>query len=369
MRSCPNCSTQGRKVGIATVTALVRPGRVQVGEEAWSFCAMAGCPVVYYSATGATISQDDVEVRIGTKVNDPPHTVCYCFDHTEESIREEIDRTGVSTAFASIKAEVEAGNCACETKNPKGTCCLGDVRRVEQSRLPDASSASVGEPADDCCAVTAPPSSERRSRGLLAAGGSLLAATVASACCWLPLLLLAVGVSSAGVASAFESARPWLLGVASILLAAAFYLVYFRGRRCAPGESCATSAVAPRRSQRAMLWMSALLVAVMALFPNWIGVFLRSEEAGPVVAGQETVRVEIEGMHCEACTTAVTKELAKVEGVVGVHVDYEEARAAVAFKPPMRPEPTELIRAVERAGYRAHIKVPGHPEDDGTTTR
>ena len=68
--TCPNCSTPGHNVGIATLTALVRPGRLPVGEEAWSFCAVAGCPIVYYSATGETISQNDVDVRIGTKVAD-----------------------------------------------------------------------------------------------------------------------------------------------------------------------------------------------------------------------------------------------------------------------------------------------------------
>ena len=155
-RTCPTCSKPGHTVGTVTLEALVRPGRLPASEASWAFCATSGCPVAYFSATGATVDQEDVDVRIGTKVADPPHTVCYCFDHTEESIREEIERTGASTAFASIKAQIEAGNCACETKNPKGTCCLGDVRRVEAAALESWSIASSDEPAVHWYAVPGP---------------------------------------------------------------------------------------------------------------------------------------------------------------------------------------------------------------------
>ena len=63
--------------------------------------------------------------------------VCYCFGHTPETIRHELASTGRSSASKTVTAEVTSGHCACEVKNPKGTCCLGDVSRVERSaRLP-----------------------------------------------------------------------------------------------------------------------------------------------------------------------------------------------------------------------------------------
>ena len=40
--------------------------------------------------------------------------------------------TGRSTIAERIAAEVKAGNCACEVKNPSGKCCLGDVTRTVQ---------------------------------------------------------------------------------------------------------------------------------------------------------------------------------------------------------------------------------------------
>jgi hypothetical protein len=34
-----------------------------------------------------------------------------------------------------ITQEVKAGRCACEVKNPAGSCCLGDVARVLQAAV------------------------------------------------------------------------------------------------------------------------------------------------------------------------------------------------------------------------------------------
>ena len=56
--------------------------------------------------------------------------VCYCFGHSVESITEEINRTGGSTVVSSIKSMIKEKKCDCAALNPKGTCCLADVRRV-----------------------------------------------------------------------------------------------------------------------------------------------------------------------------------------------------------------------------------------------
>ena len=47
--------------------------------------------------------------------------VCYCFGYTANDIREDVlKNNGESTIMAKIKAEKQAGNCQCETKNPRG---------------------------------------------------------------------------------------------------------------------------------------------------------------------------------------------------------------------------------------------------------
>jgi hypothetical protein len=72
---------------------------------------------------------------VGLKERDARRTVCYCFGHTVESIREEIETTGRSTVAAAITAKVNATECSCEILNPKGTCCLGDVNKAVKEAL------------------------------------------------------------------------------------------------------------------------------------------------------------------------------------------------------------------------------------------
>ena len=83
-----------------------------------------------------TIDKFELRVPVNFKENNYKGPICYCFDHTVASIRAEIQSTGRSTATEMITKEVKAGRCACEVKNPAGTCCLGDVIRVMQSFAP-----------------------------------------------------------------------------------------------------------------------------------------------------------------------------------------------------------------------------------------
>lgn len=134
---CPDCDENGQAVSETTVRHLVREeltGRMN-GKDLL-FCKTPGCPVVYYSPDGGpSFRKGDIRVRVGLKETEDPVWVCYCFDISERQIREEIERTGKSTASQRIRKEVNAGTCECEIKNPSGRCCLGDVRAVEKGLL------------------------------------------------------------------------------------------------------------------------------------------------------------------------------------------------------------------------------------------
>ncbi len=117
---------------------LLRPGLIpRIGETQYYFCEAATCPVVYFPYdTGATAFQKpDLSVRVGLKETGDPVPICYCFGITRKEIWDEIDETGASTITNRIKAEVRAGNCACEVKNPSGKCCLGNITRTVKDSL------------------------------------------------------------------------------------------------------------------------------------------------------------------------------------------------------------------------------------------
>lgn len=106
-------------------------------------------------------------------------------------------------------------------------------------------------------------------------------AILSSACCWLPLLLLAFGLSAGGVAGFFEAVRPFFLAAAVIFLGVGFYFAYFWGGRnpaCKPGEACEAPNPKIQRFRgfnRVVLWIAAVLVIVFALFPYYSAALLR----------------------------------------------------------------------------------------------
>ena len=133
---CSQCGEKGSSVTLATVGAMVKieVEAVRLSAGAYKLCHNLSCPVVYF-APEITIEKTDLRVPVNFKEKDYEGPVCYCFNHTVASIRGEIHSKRRSTAQAMITKEVKAGRCACEVKNPAGTCCLGDVTRVVRNVL------------------------------------------------------------------------------------------------------------------------------------------------------------------------------------------------------------------------------------------
>jgi len=120
--------TKGKPAELLTVKALLTETALQrLNNVAHRFCPDPSCGVVYFDAEGATYGKDDLRVPVWQKEPFGDRTVCYCFGVSEESIRAEIQTTGRSEATERVRAHIAAGRCACEVRNPRGACCLGDV--------------------------------------------------------------------------------------------------------------------------------------------------------------------------------------------------------------------------------------------------
>lgn len=63
----------------------------------------------------------------------------------------------------------------------------------------------------------------------------------------------------------------------------------------------------------------------------------------------EQVILNVEGMSCSHCVTAVTKAVSALEGVSKVEVSLEEKTAKVEFKAPATIE--AMKAAIEEQGY------------------
>lgn len=125
---CPRCGQPGQPVGLRTLKHQVKPEHLKAVEESsFCICRTPSCQVVYYSHGGAILTKTDVRFRVGFKETADPVQLCYCFGFTEAMVVEEIRTTGKCDIPLRIAAEVKNGNCACEIRNPQGSCCLGSV--------------------------------------------------------------------------------------------------------------------------------------------------------------------------------------------------------------------------------------------------
>lgn len=102
----------------------------------FAFCRSPDCSVVYFNATGTALSLDDVRQRPTVKASANPQ-LCYCFGFDTEMARAEIRATGQCTVPSRIAAEMKADRCACEIRNPQGSCCFANVTAAVKRELAD----------------------------------------------------------------------------------------------------------------------------------------------------------------------------------------------------------------------------------------
>jgi Zinc binding domain len=127
--ACPECGRAGKPVQGQTVKALLSVSLREARDVDHLFCRTRTCPVVYFSPDGKqTITVEQVRERVYQKEPDTDEVfVCYCFRHTVGEVRTASPEARAAIAD-DINAGINAGQCACDLRNPQGSCCLGSVR-------------------------------------------------------------------------------------------------------------------------------------------------------------------------------------------------------------------------------------------------
>ena len=88
-------------------------------------------------------------------------------------------------------------------------------------------------------------------------------------------------------------------------------------------------------------------------------------QAPGTTALTETADLQVEGMHCASCVARIEDELLHTPGVLEAAVNLTSEQAHVTYAP-STVESAQLERAIERAGYKAHLKTAQPAEDDPT---
>jgi hypothetical protein len=125
-RGCETCTERGTPVQLQTVKALLTAVALRrVRLTHYRFCANPTCETVYFGDAGDRFGTGDIRVPVWQKEPSGARLLCYCFGETESGIRSEFLQQGRTDVIVRIR----------ELRNPRGTCCLGDViaavKRIE----------------------------------------------------------------------------------------------------------------------------------------------------------------------------------------------------------------------------------------------
>ncbi|WP_010649859.1 heavy-metal-associated domain-containing protein [Oceanobacillus massiliensis] len=66
----------------------------------------------------------------------------------------------------------------------------------------------------------------------------------------------------------------------------------------------------------------------------------------------ESVYLDIKGMHCPNCPAKIERSVSKLAGVTHIKVNYEDGNGNVTFNNSLT-EITEIIRRINKMGFEA----------------
>lgn len=202
-------------------------------------------------------------------------------------------------------------------------------------------------------------SAEKTSDKLMGAG--VLSAIAASLCCITPVLALIAG--SSGIASTFswiEPARPYLIGVAVLVLGFAWYQKLKPKTKeeveceCEPARPAGGEDKPSFWQSKMFLAIVTIFAALMIAFPYYSKIFFPKNEKQVIIIDKsniQTAEFAIKGMDCIACEEEVKHEVNKLNGILKADVSYQNSNAQIQFDN-SKTNVAEIEKAINSTGYK-----------------
>lgn len=196
-------------------------------------------------------------------------------------------------------------------------------------------------------------SSKSKSGKLMGAG--VLSAIAASLCCITPVLALISGVS--GAASTFswmEPFRPYLIGIAVLVLGFAWY------QKLRP-RTTAEIQCACEEDKKPSFWQSKLFLGIvtvfaviMLAFPYYGRIFYPKTEKQVIIDSSDKIReikFSVSGMTCSSCEEHVKHAVNQLPGIISIAANHSDGTASVKFDE-TKTNKEDIIKAINATGYK-----------------
>ncbi len=121
-------------MALHTVQAMLALSLRSLGAAEYLFCRTKTCPVVYFSKDGAeTYGAAELRERVYQKEPEAEEVfVCYCFRHRVGEIQR-VSREERQELVQDVRDGIQQDQCACDLRNPQGSCCLGNLIALEHA--------------------------------------------------------------------------------------------------------------------------------------------------------------------------------------------------------------------------------------------
>ena len=119
--ACPSSGQFCSVVNASTISHhLKQPWHWKAKDQGYYFCAVPGCAIVYFGEDASVLEQPSLRTTVGIKSTSEKDLVCYCYGVSLQDMK--LD----PSIRSFIINKTKNSECACDTRNPSGKCCLKD---------------------------------------------------------------------------------------------------------------------------------------------------------------------------------------------------------------------------------------------------
>ena len=194
-----------------------------------------------------------------------------------------------------------------------------------------------------------------QSKGSIATG--IVAALAASSCCIPPLIAGMAGVGGSSMnLSLMEPYRPYLIGLAVIAIAYAWYN-HLKPKKV-DDCGCDDETTSFLQSRGFLIGMT-LFASLSITFPYYSGIFYAHNNAVTTVDSThfKKINVLIEGMTCDACEHHVNQAVNELAGIGSVVTYYDEGNSIITFDD-SKTTVEKIEEAINSSGYETLTILP-----------